>query len=342
MVTSDVTFVVGPRETGQRLDRYLAIAFGGGESQPSRSELQRWIGEGRVTVRGKPASCSDRVRAGDTIVVQPMAPQPTRSLPDASVPFDVLYVDEALVVVNKPAGVVVHPARGHATGTLVNGLLARGLFSSWSTQEGEPGDEGDAGGHEQGYARPGIVHRLDKDTSGVMVVARTPASREHLKKQFAAHTIAREYVAIAMGMAQSTVFRTLHGRHPTERLRFSGRVRTGKTAVTHVEVLERFGTLATLVRCRLETGRTHQIRVHLAEAGHALLGDAIYGKAPRDSEMKTIVKELSRQALHARLLGFVHPTTGKPMQFVAEPPDDFRQALLHLRVATPEVSDNGV
>jgi 23S rRNA pseudouridine1911/1915/1917 synthase len=331
--------MVGPREAGQRLDRYLAIAFEGAQLQPSRSELQRWIGQGRVTVRGKAASSSDRVRVGDTVVVRPMAPAPTKSLPDASVQFDVLYADEAVVVVNKPAGLVVHPAKGHVTGTLVNGLLARGFFEAWTEENGDLDD--DAGEQEPRFARPGIVHRLDKDTSGVMVVARTPASREHLKGQFSAHTIAREYVAIAVGVAQEAVFRTLHGRHPTERLRFSGRVRTGKSAVTHVDVLERFGTLATLVRCRLETGRTHQIRVHLAESGHALLGDPVYGKAPRDHALKEIVKYLNRQALHARLLGFVHPTSGRPMQFVAEPPDDFRQAVLRLRLATQEELGNG-
>ncbi len=267
-----------------------------------------------------------------------MEPEPTRAAPDASVPFDVLHVDEAVVVLGKPAGVVVHPAKGHATGTLVNGLLARGFFSSWPTENAD-GDHEDG---DESYSRPGIVHRLDKDTSGIMVVARTPVAREHLKKQFADHTINREYIAIAAGVPKTQVFRTLHGRHPTERVRFSGNVTTGKSAVTHVEVLEQFGLLATLVRCRLETGRTHQIRVHLAEAGHPLIGDSLYGKPPKDRELKQIVKELNRQALHARLLGFTHPTSGKRMQFTTEPPDDFRQALLRLRVVTLEALDDDV
>jgi 23S rRNA pseudouridine1911/1915/1917 synthase len=223
----------------------------------------------------------------------------------------------------------------------VNGLLARGFFDAWSVGKAEPDDGTDVEDEEQRFRRPGIVHRLDKDTSGVMVVARTPAAREHLKRQFADHTIAREYVAIASGVVAPAVFRTLHGRHPTDRVRFSGRVRSGKTAVTHVDVIEHFGKLATLLRCRLETGRTHQIRVHLAEGGHALLGDALYGHAPRARELKDIVKELNRQALHARLLGFVHPATGKPIQFETEPPDDFRQALLRLRAAVQEGSDSG-
>ena len=267
-----------------------------------------------------------------------MDPEPTRAAPDASVPFDVLHVDEAVVVLGKPAGVVVHPAKGHATGTLVNGLLARGFFSSWPTHHAD-GEDPD---NEESYSRPGIVHRLDKDTSGVMVVARTPAAREHLKVQFADHSIDREYIAIAAGAVKTQVFQTLHGRHPTERIRFSGRVTTGKNAITHVEALEQFGQLATLVRCRLETGRTHQIRVHLAEAGNPLIGDSLYGKPPKERELRQIVKELNRQALHARLLGFSHPTTGKRMQFTTEPPDDFRQALLRLRVVTLEALDDDV
>ncbi len=180
-------------------------------------------------------------------------------------------------------------------------------------------------------SRPGIVHRLDKGTSGLMVVARHPRAREHLKEQFAAHTIEREYVALTVGAVQKQTFETLHGRHPTDRLRFSSRVKAGKRAVTHVTPLERFGLVATQVACRLETGRTHQIRVHLADHQTPILGDPLYGKIPKHDVLRAVALMLGRPALHARVLGFVHPITREKMRFEVDPPADFQLALAMLR-----------
>jgi 23S rRNA pseudouridine1911/1915/1917 synthase len=195
--------------------------------------------------------------------------------------------------------------------------------------------------HKQGAAqgpapdldrsRPGIVHRLDKGTSGLMVVARHPRSREHLKAQFAAHSIEREYVALCVGTVGTLTFDTLHGRHPHDRIRFSSKVRSGKRAVTHVRALERFGTHATHVACRLETGRTHQIRVHLADNKTPIIGDALYGKLPKHPVLRDVANALNHPALHARVLGFIHPMTGKPMRFEVDPPADFQLALAMLR-----------
>jgi 23S rRNA pseudouridine1911/1915/1917 synthase len=302
--------IVVPRaRSGARLDRFLAE-----ETGVSRSELQRWIAAGRVKVDGAPREASGRVKEGETVAVEPMAPPTTEAKAEEGIAFEVMHVDEAVVVVNKPAGLVVHPAKGHATGTLVNGLLARGYF---------------AAGEEE-HERPGIVHRLDKGTSGVMVVARTPQAREALVAQFRAHTIERAYRAVVAGVAKDATHATLHGRHPRDRLRFTTRVATGRRAVTHVRVLEALGA-ATLVECTLETGRTHQIRVHLAESGTPVLGDPLYGKPPRDPLLRAEADRLGHQALHARVLGFVHPTSGATERYVAEPPADFDRLLAALR-----------
>jgi 23S rRNA pseudouridine1911/1915/1917 synthase len=239
----------------------------------------------------------------------------------------VTYEDEWLLVVDKPAGVVVHPSRGHPAGTLVNGLLARGPLA--------PDDERDRGA--EGLPRPGVVHRLDKGTSGLMVVAKQARAREGLKALFAAHDVERSYVALAAGAtAPQTVVRP-HGRHPTDRLRFTSRLAAGKTAVTHLDVLARLaGGKATLVRCRLETGRTHQIRVHLAEvAGTPVLGDPLYGRPPADPLLRRLGERLGHQALHAEVLGFVHPVTGRRLRWSSAVPDDFAAALRELGGEAP-------
>jgi 23S rRNA pseudouridine1911/1915/1917 synthase len=311
---------VTSRAAEGRVDRFLAR-----EAGISRTEAQRWIEAGGVTIDGERAEASDLVRAGARVEAIPLAPEPTDLEPDASVPMEILHVDDALVVLVKPAGVVVHPAPGAEHHTLVHGLIARGLFHV-------EGDEPRSGRDR----RPGIVHRLDKGTSGVMVVARTPEAREALKSQFAAHTIEREYVAICVGLAKTATHRTLHGRDPRDRKRFTSRVRTGKTAVTHVFCMESLPRgaarpVASLVRATLETGRTHQIRMHLAEAGTPVLGDPVYGKRAADPRVARVARELGHQALHARVLGFVHPTTQKRVHFESPPPADFARALEELR-----------
>jgi 23S rRNA pseudouridine1911/1915/1917 synthase len=314
--TDVVDLVVSDEAAGARLDRFAASALG-----VSRSEIQRWIGRGRVTVDGVCAAASTTLRKGDCVVVRTAPPAATDAKPEQGVRFDVLYTDDDIVVVDKPPGLVVHPSRGHLGGTLVNGLLALGLFR----REDFAGEL-----DSQENVRPGVVHRLDKGTSGVMVVARNVEARERLKLQFQEHSIDRVYVAIVVGAAQSRTFSTLHGRHPGDRIRFTTRVRRGKRAVTHVTVIAAFES-ATLVECTLETGRTHQIRVHLSESGTPVLGDPLYGRPPRSSQLRDAAERLGHQALHARLLGLVHPRTGERLTFEAPPPEDFSAAAAALR-----------
>lgn len=305
----------------QRLDKLVVALLAEAGVKTSRAAVQRWIEHGRVLVDGRLLRASTAVPAGSSVDVRPEPPESTTAEPDATIELRVVYEDVHLVVIDKPAGLVVHPARGHAAGTLVNGLLARGGFERAVADVSDPG----------GHLRPGIVHRLDKNTSGLLVVAKDEATREALKALFAAHAIEREYAAIVVGAARDETYATLHGRHPTDRLRFTSRTSRGKRAVTHVRVLERIGA-ATLVACRLETGRTHQIRVHLAEqAGTPILGDALYGRPPRDPELRAIATELHRQALHARVLGFVHPASGALMRWESELPADMAHALERAR-----------
>ena len=289
----------------------------------SRATVQRWIAEGRVKVDGKICPAKQLVRGGTRIEVEPSEPPPSMATPDPSVTFRVLYEDPQLIVVDKPAGLVVHPARGHATGTLVNGLLARGGFERASADARDP----------NASVRPGVVHRIDKDTSGILVVAKDEPTREGLKKQLSEHSMERVYRALTLGVPKSGSISTMYDRHPRSRLRFTSKTDHGKRAVTHVQVVERFGGgRAALVECRLETGRTHQIRVHLSEqVGTPLLADWLYGHTPGGPDLQAIAAALGRQALHAAVLGFVHPATQEKLRFESPLPQDLATALEALR-----------
>jgi len=302
---------VRSEEAGERLDAMLSRRALG----LSRAAIAQLIEAERIELpEGRKLRASLRVREGERIMVRPLPPPPSAATPE-DLPISVLHEDEHVLVVMKAAGMVVHPAPGHVSGTLVNALLHRQSVRELEAEETE---------------RPGIVHRLDKDTSGVMVVAKTMRAREGLVAQFQTHALEREYWAIALGTLRDQRFDTWHGRHSTDRKRFTGRVAQGKRAVTHVQMLESWSE-ACLVACRLETGRTHQIRVHLSEAGHPLLADTLYGRAPRGALLEAASVAIGRQALHARVLGFDHPVSGEHLHFEAEPPADFMAALAVLR-----------
>jgi 23S rRNA pseudouridine1911/1915/1917 synthase len=294
-----------------RLDSFLA----GEVPEVSRSQLSRQIGQGAVTVNDAVFPPSRKLRAGDVVVWTP-PPVAVTELRGQDIPLKVVYEDRWLVVIDKPAGLVVHPEPGHEDGTLVNALL-----SHCNDLRGIGGE-----------LRPGIVHRIDKDTSGLLVVAKDDQTMKALGAAFKAHDIERVYEALVVGKppAESGRIDTLHGRDPRDRKKFSIRVKEGRRAVTGWRVVERFAGAARM-EAELETGRTHQVRVHLAALGCPLLADRTYGKPPRDPALRAIADELGRQALHARSLGFVHPATGKTLSFRSEPPEDFRRALAALR-----------
>jgi 23S rRNA pseudouridine1911/1915/1917 synthase len=304
-------FVVAAAAAGQRLDVFLSQEI----ADVSRSQLARQIGQAAVTVNGAAGVPSRKLHAGDVIVWEPPAVVATEIAAEA-IALTIVHEDQWLVVVDKPAGLVVHPAPGHEAGTLVNALLAhcqdlRGIG---------------------GELRPGIVHRIDKDTSGLLAVAKDDATMNALGAAFKAHTIERVYEALVAGAPPGPSGRidTFYGRDPRERKKFSSRVRSGKRAVTNWSLVEKFPGAAR-IEARLETGRTHQVRVHLAALGCPLLGDKVYGRPPRDLAVRAIADTLGRQALHARLLGFVHPATGKQMTFSSELPPDMRTALAALQ-----------
>lgn len=306
---------ISAAEVGERLDVILSRRPLG----LSRAGIQQLIDAERIELTGRKVRASLRMRAGEQLIVRPLPPPPSAAVPE-DLPLTVLHEDDAVLVVMKAAGMVVHPAPGHASGTLVNALRFRQSVRELEADETE---------------RPGIVHRLDKDTSGVMVVAKTMAARESLIAQFQTHSLERAYHAIALGAPPDTMtLDTTHGRHPTDRKRFTGKLSQGKRAVTHVRVLERLHH-ASLIECTLETGRTHQIRMHLSEAGYPLLADPMYGRSTRDPRVIEASAAIGRQALHARVLGFRHPSSGEQLHFEAPAPPDFLRALALLRSETP-------
>jgi 23S rRNA pseudouridine1911/1915/1917 synthase len=295
-----------------RVDHFLV----GCNLDLSRSQIKRLIDEGRITVGGKAVKASTKLRPGDEVEVRQPPPAESRAEPQ-DIALEVLYEDSHLIVVNKAAGMVVHPAPGHPDGTLVNALLAHCT------------DLSGIGGE----LRPGIVHRLDKDTSGILVASKDDATHHGLAEGFQDKVHQREYLAIvAPGprMLAGTID-TLHGRHPVHRKKFSSKVGRGKRAVTHYRVLERFEAPAALLSVRLETGRTHQIRVHCADQGHPVLGDPMYARPPRSEPLRTLARQLDRQALHAARLSFTHPITGEELSFQSPLPDDMQAVLDALR-----------
>jgi len=321
-----------PEDAGQRLDKVLATHL----PELSRARVQSLIADGRVRVNEKPATRpSQKVREGDEIVVEVPPPEPVALRPEP-IPLDIVHEDEHLLVIDKPAGLVVHPAPGHEAGTLVQALLHHC---------------GESLSGIGGAQRPGIVHRLDKDTSGLMVVAKTDAAHRGLSRQFAAHgrdgALERAYLALVWGaprLARGTIDAPI-ARARTDRKKMAVRHaedEAARAAITHYEVLETFTTqegrvIASLLRCRLETGRTHQIRVHMAHVGHPVMGDPVYAKSHAASARllpapaRNALKALNRQALHAAELGFIHPVTEQRLHFERPPPRDMRNLLRALR-----------
>ena len=298
-------FTADEARAGNRLDVVVASFF----SDVTRSRAQQLISAGDVSVNGKVQTKIYKVKAGDRLCINTPAPKPVETEPE-DIPLDIRYEDEDLLVVNKPKGMVVHPAAGHESGTLVNALL----FHCGKSLSGINGE-----------LRPGIVHRIDKDTSGLLVVAKNDFAHNSLARQIKAHSFTREYEAVVYGnlKTDSGTIEAAIGRHPTHRKKQAVTDKHSRPAVTHYEVVARYEGF-THVRLRLETGRTHQIRVHMAHIGHPVAGDAVYGP-------KKVISSLGGQCLHARLLGFDHPRSGRYVEVKSELPEYFTAFLKKLK-----------
>ena len=314
-------FVVDSGQEPLRIDKYILEKL----QHSSRNRIQRAADAGFVHVNDRPVKRNYRVRPGDVVTLMLDRPRHDTSIEAEDIPLDVVYEDSQLMVVNKPAGLVVHPGVGNFTGTLVNAL-------AWHLRDVE--------GYDPNDPEVGLVHRIDKDTSGLLVVAKTPDAKTKLGLQFFNKTTHRSYNALVWGNVKDDEGRIEGniGRDPKDRLRmavFAPDSGIGKPAVTHYRVIERFGYV-TLIECILETGRTHQIRAHMRSIGHPLFADERYGgmeilRGERSASYRAFVQNCfslcPRQALHARTLGFVHPTTGKQMDFTSEWPEDMRQLI---------------
>ena len=291
--------VCGAETAGTRIDKYISDNI----AELTRSAIQGLISEELVRVDGKSVSKNYKIRGGETIEVEIPEPEPMDAVPE-DIPLDIVYEDSDLLVVNKVKGMVVHPAHGNYTGTLVSALLHHCGASLSGIN---------------GVIRPGIVHRIDKDTSGLLIVAKNDAAHLHLAQQIKEHSFTREYEAVACGYfkePEGTVDAPI-GRHKTDRKKMCVTTENSRNAVTHYSVIKQYGGYAH-VRLRLETGRTHQIRVHLSYIGHPVLGDGVYGKP---------FKGIEGQCLHARKIGFIHPSTGEYMEFTSDLPEYFVSVL---------------
>lgn len=320
MATRRLTLVVPAAAAGMRLDRFLAGAAAVG----TRSQGKQLIVAGHVRVEGMPRKSAFLLPAGARVEVEVSEPEPLGIAPEA-IPLCVLYEDDVLLAIDKPPGMVVHPAPGARRGTVVNALVHRlGTLAGVGSTE-----------------RPGIVHRLDRDTSGVLLVARTPAALEALAREFRERRVEKRYLAVVRGQLRpdSGVMDRPVGRHPHERKRMSVRSRRGRAAVTRWAVVERLAG-ATVVRLAPETGRTHQLRVHLAAAGHPIVGDKVYGSR-RAGRLPGPAGEFPRQALHAEEIAFAHPTDGRLLRVRAPLPADMEQLLARLRKPAADRPEKG-
>ena len=299
-------YLLVENDGGERIDRYLAEVL----EDKSRSYIQKLIKDGHVKVNDKPVKANYRLVFDDRVeVFMPEIKEP--DIVPENIPLDILYEDKDVIIVNKPKQMVVHPAPGHYSGTLVNGLM----YHCGNELSGI-----------NGVMRPGIVHRIDMDTTGSLVICKNDVAHQSLSEQLKEHSINRIYIALVHGnikVDEGTVNAPI-GRHPTDRKKMSIHAKNGREAVTHYKVLERFGNY-TLIQCKLETGRTHQIRVHMSSIGHPLVGDEVYGPA------KCPFPKLQGQTLHAKTLGFIHPRTNEYLEVNAPIPEYFTTLINKLR-----------
>lgn len=299
-------YLVKDSDAGQRIDKLLSIQL----TDFSRSYIQKLLSNRAVLIHGQPIKSNYKVKEGDYIQVEIPEPEVLDVKPE-NIPLDIVYEDTDILIINKPKGMVVHPAAGHYSGTLVNAILYH-CQDDLSTING--------------VLRPGIVHRIDMDTTGLLVICKNNMAHKSLAEQLKVHSITRKYTAIVYDNIpedNGTIHKTI-GRHPVDRKKQAVNVRNGRDAITHYRVLERFGGKYTMVECQLETGRTHQIRVHMASIHHPLLGDTVYGPSKDPFH-------LQGQTLHAGVLGFIHPRTGKYVEFHSELPEYFQNLILMLR-----------
>ncbi len=301
---NEYNIIIDNEASGQRIDKYLSTL----ENMPSRTFIQKLLKEGGIYVNEKPVKSNYRLLLNDNISFTIPAPVDVEIIPE-NIPIDILYEDDDFVIVNKPKGMVVHPSAGHESGTLVNALMYHC---------------GDKLSGINGELRPGIVHRIDMDTTGSLIICKNDSAHRNIAEQLKVHSITRKYKAIVFGrISEDGTVDAPIGRNENDRLKMSINRKNGKEAITHYKVLEQFDKY-TYIECQLETGRTHQIRVHMASINHPLLGDKVYGPAKQPFN-------LEGQTLHAAVIGFIHPSTGEYVEFEAPMPPYFTELLNKLR-----------